>query len=118
MTKINQTLIRDNSICYYASLGYQDAVGMIFDKVGLSNSENNYQFVPQEQVNLDYNTREQQKLSSTKPNTKGTYFYRVEKAKPNNCNKILTVANLKNHFVKTSKNRIDIIYKMDVGFGD
>lgn len=119
MTKITKVSIRDNSVCYYATLGYDQAVGMTFNKVGLSNSKNNYKFVPDANVNYAYNHNEEQKLTDTVPNTTGDYFYKLAKANANQCTNILTVADTNSwSFQKTSKNRIDIIYKMNINFGE
>lgn len=119
MTKINKTTIRDNSICYYASIGYNEAIGLQFNRVGLANAKNNYKFIKDDQVNIAFNNNEQQMLSDTKPKIKGQYFYKLAKVQPNQCKNILTVANTGDwSFKKTQKNRIDVIYKMNIGFGD
>lgn len=118
-TNIHQVTIKDSSICYYASLGYKDANGMQFNRIGLSNSKQNYKFVEEKQINYSFNTYSQQKIGNVRPQTNGTYFYRLKKAQSNQCDNILTVADVEDwSFKKTSKNRLDIIYKMNVNFGD
>ena len=118
-TNIHQVTIKDSSICYYASLGYKDANGMQFNRIGLSNSKQNYKFVEEKQINYSFNTYSQQKIGNVRPQTNGTYFYRLKKAQSNQCDNILTVADVEDwSFKKTSKNRLDIIYKMNVNFGE
>ena len=92
---------------------------MWFDRIGLSNSKQNYKFVEEKQINDSFNTYSQQKIGNVVPQTNGVYFYRLKKAQSNQCDNILTVADVEDwSFKKTSKNRLDIIYKMNVNFGD
>lgn len=113
-TKINEN---QNTISYYASIGYDEQNGSSFYYVGLNNFENNIVYQLDQQTNNQYNNDIQQKIDSTSPTTTGNYFYKSRIVNDASTARKLTCASLTSPIIKDQNKRIDIVYTLKLTFG-
>ena len=115
-TAITKCRIKQNSILYYAKIGYQDANGMNITSAGLCNSDNNIVLETDTPLMLAYNNEQIYNGYNKASYDNQPVFYRARFANPEQCTKLLTQTQFS--YEKKKQNRIDILYKININFGE
>lgn len=101
-TPIIKTKSTNDSIYYYARVLYKQAIGLNITKAGLCNSENNIVYEDQQDLNFNFGSRDYK------------YFFKERLASSEQC--LNPLSQVDYVFNKTDKDRIDILYKVNVRF--